>query len=633
MQAFIRFLIKQVAVVLLVSSCFSSVMQAMSIHAPLLVERGPLRYLFDFDEPSGSRNIKTWAAAYSRYASQAYKSEVGTQTDELSRLFFNESDFKLTEAFPNCLILHNAEYYNPLLRTVHIHTKVDSREMSIVFGGRYAIPVYKDVGRLGVRVSVPLKSVEIRRLDVDGVPRGAELEEVMAVSAQVIPRTGTASSESRVPMIRMDFAEALVQSNKNNPALNLSSLTQEPKIGGQDISNINFGDESALKSSVGRCIAVVRSPLGFIPRPPDVKNTAIITTLPTSATPTATEIAVADGTDAVLPADGNAEYKLAYRFETTGNPGKYSKLADETTQDIDERRARQRLKEELWLIPRIYFPAAGTTGKITSSYTEGGALKTLTDLSSQVTENAFEWLQDRGYVFEGSYNAGLGDCSVDFFYEHALSDKCYGEVFVGAVLPTAQDKEDFSSPYRAALGNGKHWEMKLGALLALQPFSSLNIKADCAYTCVIPREETVRATFKGARVKNVGPLVQGYIGWNYYVARLEATIFHLKARAISNTFGYEFFYKERDALVFPRNNTSTWQGRTFDVDGSTLRNEYPLDASVATSNTDSVAHRCKFETSFRITNQCEFCLGLGYTFAGKNVPKAIDGSLVLNVLF
>lgn len=631
MQAFIRFFIKQVAVVLLVSSCFSSVMQAVSFHAPLLIERGPLRYLFDFDEPSGSRNIKTWVAAYSRYASQAYKSEVGTQTDELSRLFFNESDFKLTDAFPNCLILHNVEYYNPLLRTVHIHSKVDNREMSIVFGGRYAVPVYKDVGRLGVRVSVPLKSVEIRRLDVDGVPRGAELEEVVAVAGQIVPRSGIVTNppDRGVPMVRMDFAEALVQSNKNNPALNISSLTQHPKIGGQNIDNIDFSDKSAFVSSIGRCVAVVRSPRGFIPRPPDVKNTAIVTTFPSSTTPTATEIAAADGTDAVLPADGNAEYKLVYRFETTGNPGKYSKLADDTTQDIDARRARQRLKEELWLIPRVYYSDSALVG----GFSEGGAIKTLIDLSSQVTENAFEWLSDRGFAFEGSYNAGFGDCSIDFFYEHALSDKCYGEVFVGAVLPTAQEKEDFSSPYRAALGNGKHWEMKLGGMLALQPFSSLNIKADCAYACVIPREEAVRAAFKGARVKNVGPLVQGYIGWNYYVARLEATIFHLKARAISNTFGYEFFYKERDALVFPRNNTSTWQGRTFDVDGSVLRNEYPLDASIATSNTDSVAHRCKFETSFRITNQCEFCLGLGYTFAGKNVPRAIDGSLVLNVLF
>lgn len=627
MQTFVRFLIQHVRVIVVVFVCTSAPLFPALMHAPSMSEHGPLRYLFDFDESGGSRNIKVWSAVNSRYAAQAYKDTVGTKTDELSRLIFNQSDFKLTEAFPNCLVPQNTEYYNPLLRTVHINSKVDNRETSILVGGRYAVSVYKDVGRFGFRVTVPFKSVENRRLDVDGVPRGAELEEVMAVSGQIIPRSGVTSNLSNVPMVRMDFAEALVQSNKNNPALVLNQPTQKPTIGGMVISDaVLTNGDSDLNSSIKRCVGVVRSPQGFIPRPPEVKNTAIITSNPASNS--VADVAAADGTDAVLPGDGNAEYNIVYRLETVGDPGKYSQLADETTQDIEERRARQRLKEELWLIPRVYSADSKVSG-----FTEGGSLRTLTDLSNQVTTNAFEWLKDRGYVFDTSYHAGIGDCVVEFFYEHALSDKSYAELFIGAVLPTAKELEDYSSPFRARLGNGGHYEARVGAQLAIQPFSSLNVKADVLYSCVIPREETMCAAFKGARIKNVGPLVKGEIGWNYYVARLEATIFHLKARAISNMVGYEFYYKDRDALHFPRNNLSTWQGRTFDIDGSALRNEYPLDSSLATSNTDAIAHRCKLETSFRITNQCEFCLGFGYTFAGKNTPQTLDGSLVLNVVF
>lgn len=626
MQAFVYFLMRVVRL-LIISSCFLVSVSATTIHAPSLGENGPLRYLFDFDEPGGSRNIKIWSALNSRYAAAAYKDTVGTKTDELSRLIFNAADFKLTEAFPNCLVPQNTEYYNPLLRTVHVNSKIDSREMSVLFGARYAHSVYKDVGRIGFRVTVPLKSSEIRRLDTDGVPRGGDLEEVMATSGQIIPRGSFSSSISNVPMVRMDFAEALIQSNSNNPALDLSQPTKKPTIGGMVISDaVLTNGDSDLNGSIRRCVGVVRSPQGFIPRPPDVKNTAIITSSPASSS--AADIAIADGTDAVLPADGNAEYNILYRMETVGNPGRYSKLADETTVDIEERRARQRLKEELWLIPRVYSGDAKVSG-----FTEGGSLKTLTDLSAQVTENAFEWMSDRGYNFEGSNNAGFGDTVVDFFYEHALSDKCYGEIFVGAVLPTAQESQDYSSPYRAQLGNNKHYEARVGVSLAIQPFSAINVKADAVYTCVIPREEIKFASFKGARIKNVGPLVKAEVGWNYYVARIEATIFHLKARAISNMIGYEFYYKDRDALHFPRNNLATWQGRTFDIDGSSLRNEYPLDATIATQNTDAIAHRCKLETSFRITNQCEFCLGFGYTFAGKNVPQAVDASLVLNVVF
>ena len=606
-----------------VLAAFSGSVRSESIHAPMLCEHGPLRYLFDFDEPATDRNLKLWSAAYSRYASAAYIDTMGTQTDELSRLFFNHADFKLTEAFPDCLVSQNSEFYNPLVRTVHLHTKADYREKSVVFGGRYALPVYKDVGRVGIRVALPIKTVEVRRLDSDSVPRGADLQEVMAIAGQVVPpQSGAATTATNVPMVRLDFAEALVQSRRNNPALTLSDPNRAPTIGGQIISDANLsGGASALATSIQNCVALVRSPEGFIPRPPEVKNTAVVTS------------ATLDGTDAVLPADGNAECQMIYRLETVGNPGKYSNLADETTTDVDERRARQRLKEELWLIPRI-----SATDSTLSSYAAGGALKTLTDLSSQVTENAYEWMKDKGYVFETSNYSGFSECLIDFFYEHALGDKCYGELSLGLSVPVAQEKKadtikNYSSPYHVHLGNAKHWEVKLGASLAAQPLSRLNVKVDGYYSFVLPHEEMRHASFRGAGVKGVGPLVPVFVNWNYCVGRVEATVFHFKARAISNMVGYEIFYKCRDALEFPSNSMNTWLGRTFAADGSVLRNDFPLDATVATENTRVIAHRCKFETSFRATTQCEFSLGFGYTFAGQNAPQTIDGSFALNVSF
>lgn len=608
-------------------------LHAATIHTPVLCERGPLRYLFDFDEPQSSQHLKLWSAGYSRYAASAYTDSVGTKTDELSRLFFNEANFKLTEAFPSCLVSQNSEFYNPLIRTVHLHTKADYREKAVVFGARYIVPVYKDVGRMGVRVSIPIKAVEVRRLDVDGVPRGAELEEVLAVSQQIVPpKTGPVSTSDPFHMIRMDFAEALVQSRKNNPALTLLDTNDYPKIGGAKISDADLnGGDSALRNSIQRCVGVVRSPAGFIPRAPEVKNTAIVTSAPASGS--TADLATADGTDAVLPADGNAEYKLLYRLETVGNPGKYSVLADETTNDIDERRARQRLKEELWLIPRVYSGHEEVSG-----FGEGGVIKTLVDLSEQVTENAYEWMKDRGYALESASYAGFGDCVVDFVYEHALGDKCYGEMFLGVSIPTTQKETatrqaPYASPYHVYLGTSNHWEVRLGGSLAGQPMSRLNVKADCYYSFVLPHEEMRHASFRGSRVKGVGPLVPVFVNWNYCVGRVEATVFHFKARAISNMVGYECFYKTRDALEYPSNNMATWLGRSFASDGTITRNEFPLDASVATQNTDAIAHRCKFETSFRVTSQCEFSLGFGYTFAGKNAPQAVDASFALNVSF
>lgn len=620
---------------ILVAILGASALIGTTLQPPMFFEKGPLRCLFDFDEPLSTRNLKLWAAGTSRQSSQAYIDVFGTQTDELSRLVFNASNFKITEAFPDCLIPQNSEYYNPLLRTVHIDSKIDHKERAILFGGRYALSVNNDAGRIGIRWMVPIKSLTVRRLDIDSVPRGADLENVLAYASQVIPRSGEAPiNVATFPMMRMDFAEALVQSRSKNPALNLADTKNPPKVGASIISDANLtGGDDAFRNSVQRCLGVVRVRQGQLPSQPGVKNTAIITRVPVvtapSTTPTAAQLAYADGTDDVLPDDGNAEYDLIYRLETTGNPGRYSKLADETTTDIQERRGRQRLKEELWLIPRVY--SSGSA--LVSSFSEGGALNILTRLSEQVTENAYAFLDDKGYSLDTFTVAGLGDSQVDLFYEHLLSDKCYGEMALSLVIPTAQDSKDFTSPYHAPLGNGKHFEVKLGGSLWAQPLSRLNVRAECQYACVIPTEETMRASFKGSLIKNMGPIVNGFIGWNYYVARIDATMFHFKTKALSTMLGYEIYYKEKDSLIFPENAMETWQGKKILPDGLTVRNPRQLDESVTTKNTHSIAHRIKFETSMRVTNQCEFSLGFGYSFVGLNSPKTIDFGFVCNVIF
>ncbi|MBM3894160.1 hypothetical protein FJ366_00985 [Candidatus Dependentiae bacterium] len=610
-----------------------SVIKAVTIQPPMPYDRGPMRYLFDFDEPESTRNLKLWTGAFMRYSGAAYTDVLGSQTENLSRLIFNKTDFRVTEAFPDCLVPQNAEFYNPLMRTAHFENKIDYKENTFLFGGRYTIPVNNNEGRVGVRWVVPLRRATIRRLDARSVPRGASLEDVLAYSSQVIPRTGEAPiNVTTVPMMRMDFAEALVQSRSKNPALIIDSRNK-PRVGGSEISDANLaGGDDAFKSSVQRCLCVVRSPRNFIPRPPVVKNTAVITSVPVitapATAPTVAQMKVADGTDDVLPDDGNAEYRMIYRLETVGDPGKYGKLADETTTDIDERLARQELKEELWLIPRV-----SATDSTVSGFGVGGTLKTLVDLSEQVTENVYEWLEDRGYSFETTTVAGFGNASVDVFYEHAIADKCYGELFVGLVLPTAQESDDFLSAYHTYLGNGKHFEVKCGAALFGQPLSRLNIKIDGLYACVIPREETMRASFRGSNIKNMGPLVKGFVGWNYLVGKVEATIFHFKSRALSTMFGYEIYYKQRDSLSFPSNTMETWQGKQIQSDGQMISNPRILDESVTTKNTDSIAHRVKIEASMRITNQCEFALGFAYTISGKNTPQTVDLGMTFNVIF
>jgi hypothetical protein len=600
-------------------------MVALEMRAPLTAQNGAQRYLFDFDEPKSDRFLKIWSSGYSRYAGKAYTSDHGTQTDELSHLIFNKSDFRLVEAFPNSHVPHNTEFYSPLVRTARIRSKIRAREWGVLFGCHAHTPVNEKRGRLGVRVTLPVRRIEIERADQDGVPAGAALQDVLAISHPIKDPTqqNDEIQSKQVPLVRMDFAEGLVQSNMYNSAFQYADKNGKPSVGGLTVSDPDIVTEDATNRTVKRCLGVVRSPQGLIPRAPEVTRTAVLTK---AADPEGSGGYL--GTDAMLPADGNAEYGKVYRFEADGaKANQYKSLSDAAVKDVDQRIADQKIKEELWLVPYL---------RVNSDVTgadEGGAIKVLRDLSEQVTENAYEWMKDRDFLLESSIVSGISDLDLEFFYEHALTDYAYGELMLGFRVPTAEAANTAVGPYAAQLGNNKHWEVKLGGALSWKPLNVLNIHVDGHYAFVLPHEEKVRATYKGSKIKNVGPLVDASVNWNYFVGRVDATVFHLKNKGLSNMIGYEIYWKDRDTVIFPANYYKTWLGQKFGSDGHPQENLSPLDPALLTSNTERIAHRCRLETSMRMTDQCELYFGIGYTFAGKNMPRELDGSFGMMVSF
>jgi hypothetical protein len=542
--------------------------------------------------------------------------EHGTSTHELTSLIFNSSDFRISQAFPDSHVPHTTEFYNSLLRTAHIHTKAQRSETTAHVSAEWSYPVYEENGRFGVRVKVPFKRIEMRRLDQSGVRGGADLQDVRAIQP-VVAETDSPDYSPAVQseMMRMDFAESLVQSSDRNSVLDFSGVA---KVGGKQVAS----SETNPSETAAQRLAVIKSPPGLIPRAPVAKSN-VAKVLSDNSMPT---------TYSTLPADGSASYGKVYTFSDTS--GFYNGLLDGNASDVKTRQANQAVKETLWLIPFGHETEAGKMSKTVKGVEFGSPMRILQDLSEQVTENVYEWLHDRGYHFESDAKSGIGDASIEFFYQQDFSSDLHAEARVGLGVPTGRDKEYYKNPYQVRLGNGGHWEVYFGGSAGWRPLSSLCFSADGNIAFVLNETETRCATYKGATVKNIGAKIDADIGWRYATLSLDCTMFHPESDSFSGVVGYQLYWKGRDDVSFKSTKAQSWLGKNYN--GTTgVFDEYlvDLDHTVLAKNTNSLGHQVRAEASLRVGSYCELFAGGGYMFAGRYVPKNIDCYCGVNLTF
>ncbi|MBT4594287.1 hypothetical protein HOD08_00195, partial [bacterium] len=397
---------------------------------------------------------------------------------------------------------------------------------------------------------------------------------------------------------------ALNQSSQKNPALDFANK----KIGGHECSlassltTPNKKDVNYAKRSVG----VVKSPVGIIPRAPEIPE----------------NVAYLGDSISALPSDGAASMGTMYRLDPDTS---YSALAESASTDVDTRVANRAVKGTLWAVPFREMNSAGTApvANVTGAET-GGVMNIVKGLSTQGTENAIEWLKDRGYEMESFSVTDVGDADLEVFYEYDLSHDFTAEASAGFRIPVGGESKYDGNPYKIQVGNGRHWELKGGCLIAWQPASWINIKGDLTGSIVLPRTEDRCAVFKYSKIRSFGPMAKAKVNWKYCVARADCTFFHPRGKAVATNIGYEFYFKQKDNFSFNDISMNSWLGKLSTNGINYLDDKKVLDDVFAVEETESIAHRIKVEASLRITEQCELFLGGGYTFAGQNIPREID---------
>lgn len=580
-------------------------LRATEFRSPLIVERGPMRYVFEEWEET-EHAFKVWAAGFTRESHKAFLSH-GTSTYPLSTLFFNKSCFNLNEILPDSYADPLAQHYSPYIATTKITPRVTYYEKGISVGARWACPVYKNKGRIGLRLHVPFRKVEIEREDHGDI----DTDQVgNLLTGEIVDRAASAGNtdaeDVHARAIRLDFVQSLPYLAEGDPIFGFvpipPAITQppsEPRVVGQ----VGILWDVAAGTPENRIGVVIHSPEGTVPKKPD--RLLGIHKLP-----------LVDPT--VLPSDGNVSDDKQYYFADGVD---YSDL-NINLGTAAERAAAQQKAAQLWVTSVHKDGAIGE-----ENFTDGS--QQLWDAIDRVlknyNENIYEWLTDRGFEFTTHHRCGIGDIDLDLFYEHQFSDEAVFEAMVGVRFPTGINDNYCCNPYRAQTGNGEHWEIKLGGMLAWQPVDWMNLKLDGRYAFVLSHDEKRMAAFKGACVKNIGPCTAAKVSWEYFVGTADFNLFHPKTDAISFVLGYEFYYKNKDSICFKCKSLESWLGNVFDTDTSEwVENKQPLDHCVAERYTDQITHKARVEASFRINKYFELFCGGAYTFAGRNAPRDCD---------
>lgn len=571
------------------------VVTATEFRSPLIGRTGPMRYVLEeWDEDDWG--AKLWTSCYTRNTDKAFLSH-GTNTHPLSALFFGKSCFSLSEALPGAYTTPGTEYYSPFVAVATLEPRISYEESGFSIGGRLAYAICNNKGRIGIRGRVPFRRIEIEREDL-GDKYDDPLENL--VTGEVVTResiTGAADIAKDVftRAIRLDFLQALVYTANGDPILGFDSA------GEAAITTNKAAWDLHLANPDNEITAVVQSPVGTLPRSPDrflgIHQTPV--TAPTT-----------------LPANGGVSDATQYAFWTGTD---YTPLNIHTGTDAEKMAAKQRAAE-LWAIS-VHSPGQGGN----SFTTKTDSMWTVIDHAlKNYQQNVYAWLEDRGFEFASETRAGIGDIDVDLFYEHQLHDDIVGEVFAGVRIPTGSDNY-CCNPYRPHLGNGNHWELSLGGLLAWQAATCINLKIDGRYSFVLSSEEKRPAAFVGACVKNIGPCVCANVDWDYFVGHIDLNFFHPKTDAISSLVGYEFYYKTTDSIRFKCSTLESWLGQIYNSTTEEWEsNAGTLSSCVAEMHTQAIAHKICFETSFRITKWFELFCGATYVFAGKNVSRDAD---------
>ncbi len=627
--------------------CLIGTAQATDFRTPLMTGNGLLRNEVEMKKDKWSLNV--WSTGHYRSANKAFKKH-GTDTEPLSSLIFGKTEFVLAEAFQggkDTTDGYLAKYYtrngSPFLAVTKFKPRASYTERGMTLGGTFEYPVWNNKGRVGLRAAVPIRTVRIER-DDEGESMQDGFDDCVIrgdVTRMTDKHTTAAVSQvfsgiSRYKLSLVNQFKKLRDDGTVVPALELNDAATSSGI---DNGSYNKNKNVVHEYKGENIPFVIMYAPGYRPlgRPTGVTVNKVGGDPQFEGGVIGKEVVFGR---TITESDGEDKGTALKDLPNTALTGLDSQYGYVFAKNTDYRKlAGQPGFDDLWF-STIHL---GSDRNVTTASRGGVDFIERALLGYQVS--AEEFLSSNDYVLATNQRTGLGDIDAAAFYEHTFNEDWRGEIFLGVRFPTGASSHFCGNPYKVQLGNGGHFEIKIGGNVSWDAADWVNLKLDASYSFALQDMEQRYATYKGSTVKNIGNCVGADVDWGYFLGHFDATFFHSKTDRLASTFGYEFYFKTEDNITFKNKSSHEhFLGEAWsDADGPVALNgkngtkfgplEMELDSKLAEAGTESIAHRLRFETSWRLHKYVDVYGGGAYTFAGQNVPRETDGYCGMKVRF
>jgi len=546
-------------------------LQAQQLNTPVLLERGPLNkpYTDIFGYPEW--RISFWTGGYGRSATHAVQEN--EYSTSLAKLFFNKAQFSPKEAFAHSTGRSSSNFLlssvlKPLLRY---------KEKGVMLGGDLQHYI-TGATRIGFRTVLPIKQIRVERLRN---PHGGKSDLGGETIRDLFGEKIETIEGNRIVSFayRLDLLSQLPYTCKSCPERNLPIVIytdtdfppQNPiTISKQDITNQQGTPVSALRSNSSTV------PQGIWAFP----QTAAQALIP-------------------LAADGSLSSERG-RFDASIN---YSALGESQTQQA-----------LLFIVPTVAQGRTTEEARVIQAH--------VNEVLACIDQEGEDIFKKCGISFADGCNSGIGDLDTEIYLGHFFTPCFYTEFFGGVKWATGKKVDRVQSIFTMPLGAQGHYTGKVGLQAIVKTCRWGAIHADIIGFFVSQKQDLTLASFEGAQLKNLGPVVRASTYWNSVVAHAELIITPPNAEAFGAIGGYEFFHKSRTNLRF-------CTPAIIDCLG-TLQH---VSNEVATRTSCITSHKLRGEIFVKPCDWFILSGGGSYVLSGNNAPQEREWYLSVNAYF
>jgi hypothetical protein len=493
-------------------------------------------------------------------------------TEQLSTLFFGKSLFRVEEAFANGIldIAQIQKAQTPALSFSRLAPAIDYSEHGFVAG----IHAHRKLGsegtwRIGARASLPFKVINTSRTCC-GCKAAEGIEDVMALQITTRCQDGR-SVPIPVFAYRLDFLSSLV-------------IPQTGSCGGTADSLVFYGDGSNIfepgqlvptpgvgftgptriaQADIGPYYALQPVAPGPIFYPPTAGDETAIPQPPAPPVfaltnfagcvppqefgvdlPVATKrILLADGTTTAIYNDGAQALGPVSAIQD-GEYYQFYSLLDYAGGGLKDDRDAQ---SKLWIVPAI--TPANTLEENAAKINQvvQWILNTLNFTNKQSSE---AFLNSKCIYLRDQKVTGVGDFDTEVYagFHGDDSSEWYTDLILGVRYPTGRKLKNPGELLFMPTGNNGHFEVKGAVEGGWNPNKWFAMRLLLLGSHVCSRTEKRAVPFAGAKIRNIGPVMDVDVSYNYFWGNLDFTFFHPEHKNLGCSIGYELWARSNDKL-------------------------------------------------------------------------------------